>query len=267
MSHNITVEGGTSVRLATAGKYCDRDIVVTATGGGSIWDEEIPDDGKTRLFIHLPDGRTSPMLRCYVNGTVTVDWGDGTDPDTLTGTSTGRLVCTPNHEYAESGDYIITLTVSGTVAFGGTTNVAYIMGAAQTYTPVDYVYGTVIKKIIIGDSVTLSQYALNAIGGLVSMTIQEGFKSLPLYGVANNYALANVTLPASLLGIGNYTFANCPGVRYYDFTACTSVPALVAGTVFTGLSPDCEIRVPSALYDEWIAATNWSSYADYIVAV
>ena len=34
MSHNITVEGGSSVRLPTAGKYCDRDIVITATGGG-----------------------------------------------------------------------------------------------------------------------------------------------------------------------------------------------------------------------------------------
>ena len=29
--HKITVEGGSSVRLPTAGKYCDRDIVVTAT--------------------------------------------------------------------------------------------------------------------------------------------------------------------------------------------------------------------------------------------
>ena len=36
MTHNITVEGGTSVRLPTAGKYCDRDIIVTATGGGSV---------------------------------------------------------------------------------------------------------------------------------------------------------------------------------------------------------------------------------------
>ena len=27
--HNITVEGGSSVRLKTVGKYCDRDIVVT----------------------------------------------------------------------------------------------------------------------------------------------------------------------------------------------------------------------------------------------
>lgn len=32
---NLTVEGGTSKRLLTSGKYCDRDIVVTATGGGS----------------------------------------------------------------------------------------------------------------------------------------------------------------------------------------------------------------------------------------
>ena len=31
--HKITVAGGTSVRLPTAGKYCDRDIIVTAGGG------------------------------------------------------------------------------------------------------------------------------------------------------------------------------------------------------------------------------------------
>lgn len=40
MSFNINVEGGKTVRLPTAGKYCDRDIVVTATGGGG--DSELP---------------------------------------------------------------------------------------------------------------------------------------------------------------------------------------------------------------------------------
>lgn len=34
-THNITVQGGTSIRLKTAGKYCDRDIIITATGGGA----------------------------------------------------------------------------------------------------------------------------------------------------------------------------------------------------------------------------------------
>ena len=32
---NIEVAGGSSVRLPTAGKYCDRDIVITATGSAS----------------------------------------------------------------------------------------------------------------------------------------------------------------------------------------------------------------------------------------
>ena len=55
MSHNIVIEGGTSVRLPTAGKYCDRDIVVTATDSGGINDflegklEEVNCDGCTEV--------------------------------------------------------------------------------------------------------------------------------------------------------------------------------------------------------------------------
>ena len=42
MSFNIIVEGGKSVRLTTGGKYCDRDIVVTAEGGnGENLDAEL----------------------------------------------------------------------------------------------------------------------------------------------------------------------------------------------------------------------------------
>jgi hypothetical protein len=44
---NIIVEGGSSVRLPTAGKYCDRDIIVMATGGGGSADPELP-EGYTR---------------------------------------------------------------------------------------------------------------------------------------------------------------------------------------------------------------------------
>lgn len=31
--HRITVESGSAVRLPTAGKYVDRDIIINATGG------------------------------------------------------------------------------------------------------------------------------------------------------------------------------------------------------------------------------------------
>lgn len=38
---NINIDGGTSTKLLTAGKYCDKDIIITASGGGG---GELPDD-------------------------------------------------------------------------------------------------------------------------------------------------------------------------------------------------------------------------------
>lgn len=49
MSHNIIVEGGTSVRLPTAGKYVDRDIIVTAEGGASENLDEVISEQKTLI--------------------------------------------------------------------------------------------------------------------------------------------------------------------------------------------------------------------------
>ena len=41
MSFNIEVEGGSSVRLPTAGKYCDMDIIIKALGGGGSANIEV----------------------------------------------------------------------------------------------------------------------------------------------------------------------------------------------------------------------------------
>lgn len=50
---NITIEGGTSKRLPTAGKYVDRDIIVTAKGGDTMVGTWI---FNAVLDITLPDG-------------------------------------------------------------------------------------------------------------------------------------------------------------------------------------------------------------------
>lgn len=56
MSFNIEVEGGTSVRLPTKGKYCDRDIVITATGGGGSVEPD-PRDRYQRVEYINTDGK------------------------------------------------------------------------------------------------------------------------------------------------------------------------------------------------------------------
>lgn len=216
------------------------------SGGGST--EEWIGDGNTHIWITLHEGRTSPMLGVCPKGTVTVDWGDGTTPDVLTGTSTSTVTWTPNHEYAEPGDYVITLTVDGEMGFSGTSGsgqFAHLLRYSSGGDSRNQAYQNTVQKIEIGSGVT----------------------SIGTYAFQNCYSLASIVIPDSVTSIGSNAFNNCYGIRYYDFTKHTAVPALTSTNAFNGTPPDCEIRVPAALYDKWIVATNWTTYASKIVAV
>lgn len=266
MSIDITVAAGAKTRLLTAGKYCADDIVITAAGG-SGGEEEIPDDGKTRIFIHLTEGRTSPVLGCCPKGTVTIDWGDGTEPDTLTGTSDTVVKYTEPHEYAEPGDYVITLTVDGTFGIAGTSR-SKLLGYTSGNSDMDYHYIMAIKKVIVGDNVIkIASNAFSYCCGLSNITILDSVTSIFAYAFSYCYGLSNITIPDSVTGISNNAFAFCYAMRYYDFSGCTDVPALANTSAFIGIADDCEMLIPAALYDEWSTATNWSTYADYMVAV
>ena len=255
----------------------------------------ITDDGKTRIYIHLEDGRTSPMLGCCPNGTVTVDWGDGTEPDTLTGTSTSTVQWTPTHEYSAPGDYVIKLTVDGSVGFAGSgssNQYSYLLRYSSGGDGRNKVYQNAIQKVEIGDGVTsigarafYSCFSLSSIVipdgvtsidtqalfmwcySLPSVTIPNGVTSINTQAFHSCYSLSSVTIPNGVTSINSKTFYNCTGVRYYDFTRHTTVPTLSNTDAFNGIAADCEIRVPVALADEWKAATNWATYADYIVGV
>ena len=136
----------------------------------------------------------------------------------------------------------------------------------------------------IGDSAFNSCYSLTSINipdgitsigsnmfygchSLASINIPDSVTSIG-NGVFNNcYSLASISIPDSVTSIGDSAFNNCYGVRFYDFSNHAVVPTLSNTNAFTNIPADCEIRVPAALYDEWIAAENWATYASQIVAV
>lgn len=54
-------------------------------------------------------------------------------------------------------------------------------------------------------------------------------------------------------------FYGCTSLELVDLSKCTVVPALRYTDIFTNVPTTCEFRIPAALYDEWIKATNWST--------
>ena len=267
----IRSKGGTSEALAFPAGFVSAIEAIEAGGGGEVTPPTTPTDGKTRVYIHLEYGRTSPMLGVCPNGTVTVDWGDRTEPDTLTGKSTTTVKWTPTHEYTAPGDYVIALTVEGTMGFygNGTTNqYSGILRYASGSNIRNRVYQNAVQKVEIGEGVTsIGSCAFYYCPSLASITIPEGVTSIDNDALHNCYSLASITIPEGVTSIGDYAFYNCYGMRYYDFTACTSVPALSGTNAFSGIPSDCQMLIPAALYDEWSAATNWAAYAKYMVAV
>ena len=262
-------------------KLYNRDVNVGAT--------YITDDGKTRLYIKITaEGRMNVPLsftQTVANG-VTIDWGDGSVTQTLG--VTGKTDAW--HTYESIGEYVITLDVADGCALGlgHNTSSVCVMGATNFY---GKVYCNMLQKVEIGNSVTsISDYAFNSCYSLASIVIPDGVTSISqkafqncyslasivipdgvtsivTYAFNSCYSLASIVIPDSVTSIVTYAFNSCYGMKFFDFTSHTAVPTLNNTNAFNNIPSDCEIRVPAALYDEWISATNWSTYASKIVAV
>ena len=177
-------------------------------------------DGKTRIYITLGEGRTSPLLGCCPNGTVIVDWGDGTTPDTLTGTSTSTIQYTPTHNYTSPGNYVISLTVNGACGFLGSSaanDSCYLLKYSTTKDKRNQYYQNAITKIEFGDGVTnIGDCTFYACYSLTNLTIPDSVTSIGVNAFRDCYSLISITIPDSVISIRENTFNSC-----YSLTSIT----------------------------------------------
>ena len=160
-------------------------------------------DGKTRLYIHVEPIPALVYVRFTqtVSRGVTVDWGDGSTPETFTGTSATNY----SHRYLVGGNYIITFEVTaGTISFIGSSSAGIYGSTTSNRNNVR------IWKAEIGDKVTIiGDYAFNTCYNLVSITISNSVTSISSSAFDNCSNLASITIPNSVTSIGGVTFNRC----------------------------------------------------------
>lgn len=120
----------------------------------------------------------------------------------------------------------------------------------------DYLAGLIqncynLEHIYLAEGITTIRTG-NSTGG--SSTFVKGSKNLK-----------KVVFPSTVTEIGGYAFEGCPTIEVLDFTKCTQIPTLDGTNAFNAIKPYCKILVPAELYEQWITATNWTTYAPYIV--
>ena len=208
MPENPTHEGltadGWNWSLTNAKNY------VTNHGSLDIGQTYRPTDGKTKIYIHLEDGRTKPYLRFAVNGSVVVDWGDGGGTQTITGTSTSTFLMTP-HEYASGGDYVITLDSQANI-YLSTDNSTYakIITGENGYTSTPFqAYLNSVKKLILSPKIVFGTWSFSYMNGLETISIPDQNSTSATGLFSNCYSLKNVVIPKSMTTAGNQMFAYC----------------------------------------------------------
>lgn len=87
------------------------------------------------------------------------------------------------------------------------------------------------------------------------------------YPFQNCYSLTKLYFSNQLSYIYTHTFQNCYNIIEYHFRGTT--PPTLGANVFTGINQNCKIYVPystdHSVLNAYKTATNWSTWADYIV--
>lgn len=176
----------------------------------------ITDDGCTRIKIVLTEGRLSPYLGLGVNGTLDVDWGDGTTHSSVEGSDLETVVNT-RHIYAAPGEYTIVITPAegATFAFVGTANGTKLLWDMQgaNYSS-NKTYQNAIRTVLIGRGVdSIGAYAFNSCYSLEVITIPHGITSIGNYALQSCSNLKSITIPATVSTIGDSALYICYAIK------------------------------------------------------
>ena len=224
---------------------------LTAMPNGDVWVGQmyVTASGDTEIDVKFLDSaRLSPYLRCAVNGSITINWGDNST-DTVTGTSTSTGINT-QHVYASTGEYTITIHVnSGSFAFYGTNAYSFLNNGKSTANQ-NRVYSNCIQAIRVGNDAKIGAYAFANCFSLESVTMPNGITNISNNAFYGCYSLTSATIPGTVTTISTYVFQDCyslisvslpsglTSMGNYMFTSCRSLASVMIPSDVTSIGTD-----------------------------
>ena len=210
---------------------------VRACGKCYVGTMYVPNDWtSTYIVVEFKDGRHSPYLGIAPKGTIIINWGDNSEEQTITGTSTTSVKYT-FHEFPADGKYRIKIRTDSGTGFGmvGSSSLTKILTVESASNSAnDWIYSSAVKAVNEGFSSiysTSASYsgALNGCKNLESVSFHEYWGGIPSNFMLNCYSLYSLALPLKLEGtmtIGTTSFQNCYSLKWLSISPCvTSIGA------------------------------------------
>lgn len=195
----------------------------------------ITSDGKTKIKIKLEDYALKPCLGLGgINGSVEIDWGDGSQIETITGSDISTIVNTP-HTYSSAGNYTIQINPVGTSTFKisgpiGVTAYSYLLND-NTTSNVRSIYNSYVNEIYLGKNIVFGKNGFSGLKNLkkinIPKTITEspnGFSNnsvktivipqgIKILGIFKDSKAKRIILPEGLTRISQNSFSGCLEIK------------------------------------------------------
>lgn len=233
-------------------------------------------DGINRFYIHIDEELQQKIALVFrLKGTAEIDWGDGSaiesvsDNKTLTGAPTPRI-----HEYAQVGDYCISIKVVTGYIGGGYTNYPFLQYAHRESllpsgmglnanilltrieggddTHMDYAWFNAFISASSLQSIAIPSInwwcpdtsrttSVNDCHSLQFLTIPHGVTSINCVGCRK---LKSIAIPKSLTTFANSAFNNCHSLSSITIPSnVTNIPV----TTFSNCYSLTSIIIPSSI--------------------
>lgn len=234
MSYNIEIQGGSTVRLPTKGKYCDRDIVVTATGG---------------------ENKLAMVFSC------SQDPFEITENDIGEGNIVRTNFFEGNKGLIEFSSPHVTEVQDG--AFCGCSNLRYAnIPSVQTIGAYAFESCNKLFYVTTENAIEIGEYAFYRCTSLDEIRL-DSVVSINKNAFMTCTRVHKVTIGERCTDIAASAFSTVGStVGGYVCTFCGTTPPTVQTSTFG--SNVLRIIVPKGCGETYKAATNWARFADLI---